>query len=357
VLTLAIEDDGGMPKNFTQVGLSTDIVGDDTFADYIDDKLEKIRATTTAAGVASQTKDEIHPPMMMTTTIAAGNPHKTTIGIDALELITQRLHKLMRQWDNVVDGNLVLTPMEARVRKAKISRRFDKLCEYVRELPIDETMTDELADELRLLLDVKWNRVNSEYFINIDTGEIRVPGGGERGGSGRQGQVEKFMESVWRFKETESGFMDEVDDNDISDDGESIVVSGGGAPIESADHVVIRVGSSSDEEVAVSFKGYDDGASETKSLVFDDSKKTNKLLKKQSTRPWTSYKQGSALLIICWFLALVNSCLLPFNIVIQMPQGVPRPSHGRWVNAGDLPGSDAGMAAAHIAARVINHGR
>jgi len=355
VLTLAIEDDGGMPKNFTQVGLSTDIVGDDNFADYIDDKLEKIRAAT-AVNVGSTTgnADDGRPSGNADTVLPTStDPHRTEISvIDPLELIAKRLHKLMRQWTNVIDGNLILTPAEAHVRKRKVSRRFQKLCDYVRELPIDETTTDELADELRLLLDVKWNRVNSEYFINIDTGEIRVPGGqSDTAGSTR---VEKFMESINRFREHDHG-DDHDDGGDDSSDGSDAVAPTATATAVASDHIVIRVGGSSEDDVA-SFNGYDE-EDETKSLMFDDSRKTNKLLKKQSTRPWTSYKQGSALLIFCWFVALINACLLPFDIAIKVPAGVQRSSHSTWNQGPELPGSDAGMTSAHIAARMNRVGR
>ena len=372
VLTLAIEDDGGMPKNFTQVGLSTDIVGDDTFADYIDDKLDKIRSTVaeSTAGGGGSNREETSNPDTFTTDMVS-NPRATHAPIDPLEFIAKRLHKLIRQWNNVTEGNLVLTPQEARVRKRKIARRFDKLCQYVRDLPIDETTSDELADELRLLLDVKWNRMNSGYFINIDTGEIRVPGGTTGSNplttqvapAASKNPVEKFMDSVRRFVETDDGHHHNGEDHESSDSSHDArstssplmsQASAATAVAPGADHVVIRM-----RESPTNHSDDRDGEDETASLLMEDSHLTHKLLKKQSTRPWTSYKQGSALLIICWTIALIMSCLLPFGIDLGLPAGLAGPVH-RGITAvqnengggAELGGHDAGMPAAHLAARL-----
>jgi|LauGreDrversion4_2_1035121.scaffolds.fasta_scaffold62310_2 hypothetical protein len=365
VLTLAIEDDGGMPKNFTQVGLSTDIVGDDTFADYIDDKLDKIRSAVAASTSGDREASFVPDPV---STDIMSNPRATHPPIDPLELIAKRLHKLMRQWNSVTEGNLVLTSHEEKVRKRKIARRFDRLCVYVRDLPIDETTSDELADELRLLLDVKWNRMNSGYFINIDTGEIRVPGGAgdvnpvtnQAVAVTTRNPVEKFMDAIRRFRETDDGHHGEDhDSSDSSHDGRSTsspVMSQTSAPTATnahPEHVVIRM-----RESPSNSEDRDD-EEETKSLLLQDSHVTHKLLKKQSTRPWTSYKQGSALLIICWTIALIMACLLPFGIQLGLPPGIAGPIHrGRTArNTGgggdvELGGHDAGMPAAHLAARL-----
>lgn len=372
VLTLAMEDDGGMPKNFTQVGLSTDIVGDDTFADYIDDKLDKIRSTVAESTTGASNREESSIPDTLPTDMVS-NPRATHAPIDPLELIAKRLHKLMRQWNSVSEGNLVLTPHEERVRKRKIARRFDRLCVYVRDLPIDETTSDELADELRLLLDVKWNRMNSGYFINVDTGEIRVPGGSTTESANPltthvlvapRNPVEKFMDAIKRFRETDDGHHvggGDDDSSDSSNDGKSasspLLSQTSGAPTLTAatngEHVVIRMRESPDNS------DDRDDEEETKSLLLQDSHVTHKLLKKQSNRPWTSYKQGSALLIICWTIALIMACLLPFGVQIGMPAGLAGPIHrGLSPNppgeggGAELGGHDAGMPAAHLAARL-----
>jgi hypothetical protein len=119
------------------------------------------------------------------------------------------------------------------------------------------------------------------------------------------------------------------------------------------EHVVIRM-----RESPSNSEDRDD-EEETKSLLLQDSHVTHKLLKKQSTRPWTSYKQGSALLIICWTIALIMACLLPFGIQLGLPPGIAGPIHrGRTArNTGgggdvELGGHDAGMPAVHLAARL-----
>lgn len=309
VLTLAVEDDGGMPRNFTTVGLSSDIVGDDTFQDYIDDELERIRQREPEESAVSHMEE------------------------DPIMLVKRRVRKLVRQWDNVTQGTLVLTELEEKNRKLKIAKRFDKLSEYVRNLPVGDIRVGE-EEELRVLLDVKWNRLNSQdVFINIDTGEIRVPSAAaattdplatRTSVAPVQSKLERFVSEIKRFKET--GITAEVEGEDASGSSSSATDS-------NLTSGVTATGLSNKTERADS----ETNLSESTSLLFDDSKHTNKMLEKQSTRPWSSYKQGSGLLIICWFIALIMAILLPCGVTLRpaVPPGVMRAggNHGAHMGA------------------------
>ena len=316
VLTLAIEDEGGMPKNFTTVGLSSDIVGDDTFQDYIDDELDKIKQRHADANDEEEATTDRAEAVV------------THMEDDPLQKIKDRMRKLMRQWRNVTTGTLVLTPEEERLRKRKIAIRFGRLCQYVKALPVGDLPAGSEEEELRVLLDVKWNRLNSgDVFINIDTGEIRTPespvstGGSplqtQRGETAvRQSKVEKFVEEVKKFKE-----LNHIDDHDEvphSSSSDNVDEEGG-------DHLTTRgsvQGVSSKTSKSSKPTNSEDNDDENASLLMDDSKKTSKMLEKASTRPWSSYKQGSGLLIVCWLIALIMSVLLPFDITLKMPPGL-----------------------------------
>lgn len=364
VLTLAIEDDGGMPKNFTQVGLSTDIVGDDTFQDYIDDELERIKKNNEIHHRAGSGDDHEIP----STHAVAGHSHQDSPGVtqtgeDPLLLVKRRLHKLVRQWNNVTKGTLALTHAEEIQRKAKIADRFDRLCRYLKQLPVDDA---EIEEELRVLMDVKWNRVNSDVFINIDTGEIRTPESplitygdnplatnmGETVSQKHQSPLEKFVEQIRRFKDTDTervlADIDEDDDDSTGSDptathrskSSTVRSSGGAVP-----HVS-----------ATSTDGDGANDSETASLIFGDSHHTNKILRKASTRPWASYKQGSGLLIICWLIALIMACLLPFDINLRSPQYTAAvrlaAQSGGFVGGGSEVNGDGGVGASHISIKL-----
>ena len=363
VLTLAMEDDGGMPKNFTQVGLSSDIVGDDTFVDYIEDELERIKTGATAVSTAEGGG-------LLIETVPGHSARVTHAGEDPLVLVRHRLHKLMRQWANVAAGTLAFTPAEEIKRKRKIAHRFDKLSKFVKALPIHER--EVVGDELRILMDAKWNRMNSGVFINIDTGEIRTPQSPASNANplatvtpisnAKTSPVEQFVDQVKHFREVDGDHQPEYEghsDDGSSSDGE---VSDGGtagtyprkSPTESA--------LSTAKDVVITVKP-DMGESETSSLVFGDSHKTNKMLRKASTRPWSAYKQGSALLIICWMIALIMSVLLPFGISLHTP---PRLAAMRMAannggnhraGSGTGGGADAGVGSAQMGIRLAGFHR
>lgn len=365
VLTLAIEDEGGMPKNFTTVGLSSDIVGDDTFQDYIDDELEKIkqRAENSEGGDVHRADGD--------SDTGRGEAVITHMGDDPLKRIKERMHKLMRQWKNVTGGTLVLTAEEEKARKRKIVARFDKLCQYVRALPVGDIPPGTEEEELRVLLDVKWNRLNSgDVFINIDTGEIRTPTSPADGGSpfatnrdefgptAQTSRVERFVEEIKRFKESEkpqTGDYHDDDEDHASLDSEDDHHSELGLTKTSVKSMAGTTKSkkSSSDSSEVRFDDDDEG----KSLLMDDSKKTSKMLKKASTRPWSSYKQGSGLLIICWLIALIMSILLPLNISLRMPANAlqARGLGGGGGGGGGHGGGDGGgVHAAQHAARLMH---
>jgi hypothetical protein len=337
VLTLAMEDDGGMPKTFTQVGLATDIVGDDTFADYLDDQLERIKyprqsrpdepdSPTTNFASAQR----MHSPLQTTISDAAGG--------DPVEFISRRLHKVMRQWNSITDGNLVLSPAEQIKRKRKIVKRFNDLCVYVRSLPGDLFSTD-LPNELKELLEIKWNKVDSGIYINADTGEIR-----SADGSG-------FSESTKSHRSVHSPFFDSIKkfmNEENEDHHESMSVTHSYTSNES---VRGSFNSSSGSMLVSEDPGTTD---EIEALLFPDSHKTDKMIRQSSTRPWASYKQGSGLLIICWLIALVASCLLPFDITLKPAQSTIQRMH-----AANDPGRaiEAGVLAAHQAAHMAGRAR
>ncbi len=337
VLTLAIEDDGGMPKTFTQVGLATDIVGDDTFADYLDDQLDKIKhnriphsdptRSDTPDGVGVQEADNPASPLQ---TVLSDGGHID----DPIEFISHRLHTLMRQWMNVSEGNLALNPAEQVLRKRKIVKRFNELCVYVRSLPSDTFSEDQedIPKDVRYLLETKWNKVDSGFFINSDTGEIRAS---SDNGSPQLGP-NKFFDSIKKF-------MNE-DDN-----GHTVPA----APNDTQSHLSTESVRGSNNSSASSVVVFDDhisgDTSETDALLFPDSHKTNRLIRKASTRPWASYKQGSGLLIICWLIALIASCLLPFGITLK-PAASTILAMQQASDSG--PAVEAGVHAAHRAAQL-----
>jgi hypothetical protein len=337
VLTLAIEDEGGMPKNFTTVGLSSDIVGDDTFQDYIDDELEKIKVlrkeTTMETSVADESREAV----------------VTHLGEDPIKLVKQRMVKLMKQWRNVTEGTLVLTSEEEKARKRKIVLRFDKLSQYVRGLPVGDIVPGSEEEELRVLLDVKWNRLNSgDVFINIDTGELRTPTSpiSEAGISlHHSSRVKRFVDEIKRFREYDRLHPDDVEDGDVSSG-----TSHNTTPPQMTRVSVKSVDGTTDRTVS-SLSDQDEEDDERKPLIFDDSKKTSKMLKKASNRPWSSYKQGSGLLIICWLIALIMSILLPFKISLRMPPELAA-SRGLVPSSRGGHSHDSSHQASHHAARV-----
>ena len=87
------------------------------------------------------------------------------------------------------------------------------------------------------------------------------------------------------------------------------------------------------------------------------------MLRKASTRPWSAYKQGSALLIICWMIALIMSVLLPFGISLHTP---PRLAAMRMAannggnhraGSGTGGGADAGVGSAQMGIRLAGFHR
>ncbi len=315
VLTLAIEDEGGMPKNFTTVGLSSDIVGDDTFQDYIDDELEKINQRRAEAEEANgEGQLEGRPEAVV-----------THLEDDPLVKIKERMQKLMRQWRNVTTGTLVLTADEERARKRKIAIRFDRLCQYVKALPVGDLQPGSEEEELRVLLDVKWNRLNSgDVFINIETGEIRTPESPlstssplqtQTGGPRTMSRVERFVDEIRKFKE-----INHIDDHHHHDGDHHSSSSDNNT--EEEDHSATKISSKSSKTTNSQNTRDGENDDENASLLMNDSKKTSQMLEKASTRPWSSYKQGSGLLIICWLIALIMSILLPFDISLKMPFGL-----------------------------------
>jgi hypothetical protein len=360
VLTLAIEDEGGMPKNFTTVGLSSDIVGDDTFQDYIDDELEKIRLRSPVEDSAMPGDSQDRTEAMI-----------SNMEDDPIQKIKERMQQLLRQWRMVTGGTLVLTAEEEHARKRKIVNRFDRLCLYVKGLPVGDIPVGMEEEELRVLLDVKWNRLNSgDVFINIDTGEIRTPQPGE-GLPGsplqtlreetanplktmKQSKIEKFVYEVRRFKESLEDHESVAGDHhsSSSDDDHDVKSSQSSQPVKT------KISNSTDTR-SVSIKSVNgDNEDERASLLLeDDSKRTSKMLEKASTRPWSSYKQGSGLLIICWLIALIMSILLPLEISLKMPpeiaaiRGLEIPFVG-----GEGFKENGAHGAVHQAVRMIGRG-
>ena len=319
VLTLAIEDEGGMPKNFTQVGLSADIVGDDTFQDYLDDELEKInhreREQETASGAGGQ--DD--------TQTGTGE----SLPFSGEEEAVHRFHQLMRQWENVTGGTLALTTSEAIERKRKIAQRFDKLSRYVMNLHVPESP----SEEIRVLMDLKWTKMNSSVLLNVDTGEMRAPVSQvESEGEEAEGwtKEERFAHQVRLFRDMDGHESQEIRSSSDEEEMHSLLRK----KIGSGD-IVINVDR--------------DGSSN--SLIFGDSQRTNQMLRKASTRPWSSYKQGSALLIFCWLIALVMALLIPFGLTWRNAD-YKGGARGALHHADIAGGIEAGVGASHLTAKL-----
>jgi hypothetical protein len=302
VLTLAIEDEGGMPQNFTQVGLSADIVGDDTFQDFLDDELEKIHTRKSAVGQEEKFFFSLPP-----------QPEPVL----ELDQVKQRFGKLMRQWNNVAGGTLALTSVEEARRKRKIADRFEKLGQHVTSLHLEEDLSA-LGEEIKALTDAKWNKVNSLVQINVETGEIRAPST-ESGES----KIAIFANQVRSFMDSDAV----TSDNDDMQDEE-------------------------EEDTSV-FETTNSATQETKSLIFGDSHETKLLLKKSSTRPWSSYKQGSSLLLICWMIALVMAILIACGYDwrnADYARGIA--SHKGHHSHEISSGIEAGVIASHLGAKM-----
>lgn len=327
VLTLAMEDEGGMPKNFTQVGLSADIVGDDTFQDYLDDELEKI----------NQGNEDTKSTSTQAATVGGTLASEAAVEHFSSETVAHLFERLMRQWENVTGGTLALTPHEEILRKRKISQRFDKLSHYVTEHYHEGVEDSELLPEVEILLEAeKWTKMNSSVLINVDTGEIRAPNSTTKSaGDTNLSKAERFAQDVKAFKEF-----------DAHADSRNGSVSSGHEGEEDKDEEstsLLVKSKTSDVVINVEIGG--------ESLIFGDSQKTNKMLRKASTRPWSSYKQGSALLLFCWLIALVMSILIPFGVDWRNSQyAYHAGGHQRRIEAAG--GIEAGVGAAHLAAKI-----
>lgn len=402
VLILAVEDEGGLPLNFTTVGLSTDIVGDDSFQDYIRTQLEEIviiqeeqqqhrQEETHRGSTQDQQGEEEDGGDQGIILPRAGRvfPSATsTFKRDASpESIGKKLRYLFSEWRRTEKKSSTQGAITSKDsteidnKRQKLMKEYSDICLALRETaspataatttecphtiaestvasPLDDLFnftptsngllagdeshnagqwmrvtvptgrrerdrddeisasfaTDDLAtsvetksEEDRESTEGGGTETGHDYYLNVITGEIRLDNPAvvtpsTNANSNKQPPVAvRFAESYRRYNST-------------------------------SQHRAANNMKSQDERRARKDPSHPIPPSRLDQGVADSA--VPKFISVSANRPWNIYKQGSALLVLAWVLALIASIGIPLGIsfVSDVPKhpNNQRNSNGSW---------------------------